>query len=153
MDKNIESVKSLYLDLIRAWNSKSASGMASLFTNEGSVVGFDGSQMDSRAEILATLTEIFAQHPTAPYTIIIREIRPLSPDAALLRATVGMIPIGKKEINPAVNAIQTLVAQKKNDRWMISLFQNTPAAFHGRPDLQEKLTKELTLASLDQKNI
>ena len=151
MDKNVESVKSLYHDLIRAWNQRSASGMASLFANEGNVVGFDGSQLDTRAEILASMTDIFSKHPTAPFVTIIREIRPLSADSMLLRAVVGMTPEGQTEINPALNAIQTLVAQKKNERWMISLFQNTPAAFHGRPDLVEKLTEELKLTSKNQK--
>ena len=32
--------------------------------------------------------------------------------------------------------------------WRISLFQNTPAQFHGRPDLVERLTRELREATL-----
>jgi hypothetical protein len=28
-------------------------------------------------------------------------------------------------------------------QWRVALYQNTPAAFHGRPDLSEALTAEL----------
>jgi hypothetical protein len=55
-----------------------------------------------------------------------------------------MVPPGKKEINPATNAIQSLISTKQNDVWKISLFQNTPAQFHGRPELVEAMTKELS---------
>ncbi len=55
----------------------------------------------------------------------------------------GMTPPGKKEINPAVNAIHSLVAVKQDHAWQIALFQNTPAQFHGRPELAQALTEEL----------
>jgi hypothetical protein len=73
----------------------------------------------------------------------VREIRPLAPTIFVLRAVAGMIPPGKSEINPAVNAVQTLVAQKQLDVFRIAIFQNTPAAFHGRPELSQQLTQEL----------
>ena len=64
-----------------------------------------------------------------------------------------MIPPGQTEINPTVNAIQTLVAQKEADEFKISIFQNTPAAFHGRPELSSQLTSELQEAfNHQQKN-
>ena len=62
---------------------------------------------------------------------------------ALLTAIVGMVPPGKADIDPAVNAIQSLVAVKEGEVWHIALFQNTPAQFHGRPELSENLTREL----------
>jgi hypothetical protein len=36
-----------------------------------------------------------------------------------------------------------LVAVKRGDDRRIELFQNTPAQFHGRPELSEALTEEL----------
>lgn len=54
-----------------------------------------------------------------------------------------MVPPGGSDINPAVNAIQSLVAVRREDLWRIALFQTTPAAFHGRPELSEQLTSEL----------
>jgi hypothetical protein len=55
-----------------------------------------------------------------------------------------MAPPGKMELNPAVNAIQSLVVLETAGQPRIALLQNTPAAFHGRPELAARLTGELT---------
>jgi uncharacterized protein (TIGR02246 family) len=107
------------------------------------VVGFDGSQMSGRTEIETTMSQIFADHQTAAYVGKVRDVRFLSPEIAVLRAVSGMVPPGKADINPAVNTIQTLIAIKEDGAWRIALYQNTPAQFHGRPDLVEQLTEEL----------
>jgi hypothetical protein len=62
---------------------------------------------------------------------------------AVLRAVVGMVPAARSDIEPALNAIQTVVAVKRDGTWRIAFFQTTPAQFHGRPELVEQLTKEL----------
>jgi hypothetical protein len=54
-----------------------------------------------------------------------------------------MVPPGKSQVNPETNAIQSLIAQQVGGHWRIQLFQNTPAAFHGRPEAGEALTAEL----------
>ena len=53
-----------------------------------------------------------------------------------------MVPPGKSELDPSKNAIQALVARKDGD-WRIVLYQNTPAQFHGRPELVQQMTTEL----------
>lgn len=136
-------VEDLYMELLSHWNSRNAAAYAGLFTPEGHVVGFDGSVVDDRANIEAHLSEIFADHPTATYVPKVRGVEFLSPDVALLRAVVGMVPPGQTDLNPAANAIQTLVAVRHDGQWRIAMFQNTPAAFHGRPHLVEELTQEL----------
>ena len=136
-------VRALYQQLLDSWNRRNADAFAALFADDGHVIGFDGGQMAGQAEIASTLQQIFADHPTAPYVSKIRDVRLLSPDVALLRAVVGMVPQGQSDIEPALNALQTLVATKQDDRWRITLFQNTPAQFHGRPELVQQLTEEL----------
>lgn len=140
---NNQKIESLYRGMIEGWNKRSAETMAALFAEDADVVGFDGSPMKGRAEIESTMRQIFADHPTAAYVSKIREIRFLTPDVAVLRAVVGMIPPGKSDINPAVNAIQTLIAVKKDGQWRVAVYHNTPAAFHGRPELSAALTEEL----------
>lgn len=44
---------------------------------------------------------------------------------------------------PERNAHQTLLARKDGDDWRVVLFQNTPAAYDGRPELVEAMTDEL----------
>jgi uncharacterized protein (TIGR02246 family) len=137
-------VLALYTRLLEAWNRRDADAFAALFTTDGSVVGFDGSQMNGVAEIATQLRAIFASHPTAAYVAKVREIRPVDSHTMLLLAVVGMAPPGKRELNPAVNAIQSVVIVETAGRPRIALLQNTPAAFHGRPELAEQLTRELT---------
>src|SRR5215470_18589132 len=128
-------VRLLYQDLLRAWNEKNARKMADFMAENGNLVGFDGSQIDGRQQVESVLRKIFGGHPTAAYIAIVREVRLLSPNVALLRAVAGMVPPGQTDINPAVNAVQSLIATKEEGRWRIALFHNTPAAFHGRPEL------------------
>ena len=141
---NEKAIAQLYNQLLTCWNKRDAGGFAGLIADNGSVVGFDGSPVDGRSTIATAMQEIFEHHQTAAYVSKIREIRSLSDDVYLLRAVAGMVPPGKNEINPAVNAIQSLIASRKDDRWEIDLFQNTPAQFHGRPEAASALTKELS---------
>ncbi len=136
-------IHALYHRLLDGWNNRSASDMAALFDEEGHVVGFDGSPINGRAEIESQMRQIFANHQTAAYVGKIRGVRFLTPDVVILRAVAGMVPPGQSDINPAVNAIQTLVAAQRDGRWRIALYQNTPAQFHGRPELVQHLTDEL----------
>jgi uncharacterized protein (TIGR02246 family) len=137
------AVSTLYQDLLRHWNERQAEQYAALFTENANLVGFDGSQVDGRTAIADHLGGIFRDHQTARYVSKVREVRLLAPDVALLRAVAGLIPPGKTDINPATNAVQSLVAVKQDGAWRIALFQNTPAQFHGRPDDAAALTEEL----------
>jgi uncharacterized protein (TIGR02246 family) len=136
-------VRSLFQSLLDAWNRKSGGDFAALFLEDGETVGFDGSSLAGKAQIKADLEAIFTHHIPATYISIVRSVRFLAPDVALLRAVAGMVPPEQTDIHPAVNAVQTLVAKRENGRWLIALFQNTPAAYHGRPQECQKLTEEL----------
>ena len=138
-----EHVRSLYTALIDAWNRRDARAMADLYASNGSQVGFDGSEAATPETIFAHLDPIFRNHPTARYVAKVREVRKIGDSVILLRAVAGMVPPGSTTIKPEVNAIQTLIASRENGRWRIELFQNTPAAWHGRPQDVQKLTEEL----------
>ena len=107
------------------------------------VVGFDGSQMDGREQIATDIGAIFADHVTTTYVGKIEDVGWLTPQVAVLRAIVGMVPPGQNELNPDANALQTVVAVRSDGQWQIAVFQNTPAQFHGRPELVRKMTDEL----------
>jgi uncharacterized protein (TIGR02246 family) len=137
------AARALYEKLIEAWNKRNARDFALLFASDGSIVGYDGSQVDGQLAVGAHISEIFSHHQTAAYVTIVREVRSISSDVVLLRANAGMVPPGKDELNPDRNAVQSLVAARKGAKWEIALFQNTPAAYDGRPELSKKLTEEL----------
>jgi uncharacterized protein (TIGR02246 family) len=138
-----KAARDLYERLIETWNKRNAREYALLFASNGSIVGFDGSQVNGQLEIGAHISEIFSHHQTASYVTIVREVLPIAAEVMLLRANAGMVPPGKDDIDTALNAVQSMVAARKGGKWEIALFQNTPAAFHGKPELSKKLTEEL----------
>jgi uncharacterized protein (TIGR02246 family) len=137
------SIGALYQELLDAWNARDAARFAALFAADGHVVGFDGSQVDGRAAIESSMRQIFDNHKTGTYVSLVREERPLGADAAILRGVAGMTPAGAHDLKPELNAIQTLIAVRQDEGWWIVMFQNTPAAFHGRPEDVTRLTDEL----------
>ena len=136
-------VTALYRALLAAWDARDAKAFASLFGEGGLVVGFDGSQMIARAEVETTLAGIFSDHPTGRYVAKVRSVRSPAAGVAILHAVAGLVPPGQSEPHPDRNAVQVLVAHREGDAWSIDSFQNTPAAFHGRPDAVQALTEEL----------
>lgn len=139
-------VRELYRRLLESWNQRNAAAFAALFDAEGQAVGFDGTTHQGQTGIESDLSGLFTQHQTPAYVAIVRGVRMVTPELAILGAVAGLVPPGQSDINPAVNAVQTLVAMRKAQQWFILLFQNTPAAFHGRSELSEQLTAELRQA-------
>jgi uncharacterized protein (TIGR02246 family) len=137
-----DDVEALYFSLLQRWNAQDAPGMAALFAPAGQVVGFDGSELDGREAIAASMREIFAHHKTPAYVAKVRSVR-FTGGVAILRAVAGMIVAGQQDVNPALNTVQTLVAVTDSGVWRVELFHNTPAAFHERPQARERLTEEL----------
>jgi uncharacterized protein (TIGR02246 family) len=149
MENNIESneeskIFTLYKDILRYWNERNSVELANLFADNGDLIGFDGSQFNGKGEIEKHLSYIFANYQTPKYVAKIRSLRFLSPEIGILQAVGGLVQPDKSDILKELNAVQTLVASKYNNNgWKIALYQNTPAAFHNRPELGEQLTEEL----------
>jgi uncharacterized protein (TIGR02246 family) len=146
------ATRKLYADLLRCWNERNAESFAGLFTRNGNMVGFDGSQVNGQEEIESHLSAVFGSHPTAAYVGKVREVRLLAPEVTLLRAVAGMVPPGSSDIKPDVNTVHTLVATNHGDRWRLELLQSTPAAFHGRPEARDRLTEELREVLMEQQH-
>jgi uncharacterized protein (TIGR02246 family) len=141
-----DDVKILYAELLRTWNSTDAAGFASAFTDDGEVIGFDGSILRGRDVIEAEMARIFADHRTGTYVGIVREVVPVTADVAVARAVAGVVPAGADDLVPALNSVQRLTAVRRDGQWRIALYHNTPAQFHGRPELVEQLTADLRQA-------
>jgi uncharacterized protein (TIGR02246 family) len=138
-----DGVEQLYRRLLQAWNECDAEDFGALFADEGSLVGFDGTSVESRGAITAHLRSIFAEHRPPRFVAKVRQVRPLAPGVALLRSVTGLAARDTAELMPEGNAVQTLTAVEAGDGWQVAHFQNTPARFDGRPDEAEELTSEL----------
>jgi uncharacterized protein (TIGR02246 family) len=144
-------IRTIYQRLLESWNTQDADAYARLFADDGYVIGFDGSEMIGRDDIRQQLTKIFTHHQVSSYVSIIREVKQWWPNIYMLTATAGMVLPGESRINPKVNAVQTLVARFHDEELKIVLFQNTPAAYHGRPEKSEHLTNSLNEAAASRK--
>jgi uncharacterized protein (TIGR02246 family) len=136
-------VRALYEKLIAGWNAHAAEAMAASFAEDGVIIGFDGSVSSGKQTIGAEMASIFADHETGRYAVKVNSVRGLGSQAVILRAIAGLVPPGQSAINSQTNSHQTVVAQEQDGQWRIVLFQNTPAQFHGRPELVEQMTREL----------
>lgn len=136
-------VRWLYEQVISSWDKRDAKGFAESFAEDAIIIGYDGSLHAGKYDLKSTLSEIFSAHPTPPYVCKIKSIKFVD-NISILHAIVGMIPPGKDELEPKLNAHQVMMASKGDDgQWLIHSFQNTPAAFHGRPELIDAMTDEL----------
>jgi uncharacterized protein (TIGR02246 family) len=141
-----DAIEDLYQTLLGGWNEKDASAYAALFAEDGVIIGFDGSCVESRASIQEHLESIFADHDPASYVAIVRDVQPVGEGVAVLRGVAGMVPPGSDTIRPEVNAQQTMLAVDAAEGWKIVLFQNTPAKLDGRPAAVADMTRELQAA-------
>lgn len=137
------AVRALYMKLVKAWNTRDGQAFGACFAADGGIVGYDGTLVDGRDAIAAEMNLIFAHHETPAYIEKVRSVHFLGEDVALLRGIAGMPSVLDGTLMPNLNAIQTLLAKKQDGAWCIVLFQNTPAQFHGRPDLVQQMTEEL----------
>jgi uncharacterized protein (TIGR02246 family) len=142
MPANSADIETLYFQVLARWNARDAAGMAALFAVAGYCIGFDGSELVGRDGIESSLGAIFAHHQTGTYVGKVRSVRIID-ELGIVHAVVGMVPPGQDDLNPDLNAIQTLVASRSDGAWRAEVLQNTPAAFHGRPEAREQLTQEL----------
>jgi uncharacterized protein (TIGR02246 family) len=139
-----DAVRDLYGQVIDGWNAGDAAAMAAPMAPDALMIGFDGSQLHGRDEVEAELGRIFADHETASYVTKVRAVSKLGGEAALLWAVAGMPSPETSEVMPDRNAVQTLVARRDSNGWSVALFQTTPAQLHGREDVREALTEELS---------
>src|SRR5688572_9046865 len=113
-------VEHLYFSFLDCWNARDAAGMAALCAPEAQVVGFDGTEMDGAKALQSAVAAVFAQHRTGAYVAKVRAVRHIG-GTAILRAVVGMISDGTEDLNPELNAVQTLVASHIGDQWRVQV--------------------------------
>ncbi|MER6396125.1 SgcJ/EcaC family oxidoreductase [Kitasatospora sp. NPDC059973] len=137
------AVRALYHRTLDGWNLRDGAACAGPFAEDGEMVGFDGTRYAGRSVIAAELGRIFADHATPEYVAKVRRIRALGPGVAELDAVAGLVPDDAEDLDPGLNALQTVIAVNAGAGWRIALLQNTPARYDLRPDVARALTAEL----------
>jgi uncharacterized protein (TIGR02246 family) len=121
------ALRALYQRLMDGWNQGSGVAFASVFTEDGDLVGFDGTHFKGRQEIAPFHQQLFDKWLKGSRLVgEVRDVRFLSTDVALMHAVGGTVMRGKSGPSPERDSIQTLVAtRQEGDLWRLAAFQNT----------------------------
>ena len=128
------AVRALYQQLMDGWNQGSGDAFASVFTEDGDLVGFDGTHFKGRQEIAPFHQRLFDKWLKGSRLVgEVKDVRFLSPGVALMHALGGTVLRGKSEPSPERDSIQTLVAtRQEGGEWRLAAFQNTRVRPMGR---------------------
>jgi uncharacterized protein (TIGR02246 family) len=121
------AVRALYQQLMDGWNQGSGEAFAAVFTEDGDLVGFDGTHLKGRQEIAPFHQQLFDKWLKGSRLVgQVKDVRFLSPDIAVMHAVGSTVMRGKSEPSPERDSIQTLVAtRQESDEWRLAAFQNT----------------------------
>jgi uncharacterized protein (TIGR02246 family) len=120
------AVRALYQQLMDGWNQGSGDAFAAVFTEDGDLIGFDGTHFKGRQEIAPFHQQLFDKWLKGSRLVgEVKDVRFLSPDVALMHAVSGTVMRGKSEPVPERDSIQTLVATRQDGEWRLAAFQNT----------------------------
>jgi uncharacterized protein (TIGR02246 family) len=120
------AVRDLYRELMDGWNRGSGEAFAAVFTEDGDLIGFDGTHFEGRAEIATFHQELFDKWLKGTRLVgRVKDVRFLSPDVALMHAVGSTVMRGKSRPSPERDSIQTLVATRQSGEWRLAAFQNT----------------------------
>ena len=120
------AARAVYQQFMDGWNRGSGAALAAVFTEDGDLVGFDGTHFKGRQEIAPFHQQLFDKWLKGSRLVgHVKDVRFLSPDVALMHAVGGTVMRGKSEPVPERDSIQTLVATRQDGEWHLAAFQNT----------------------------
>jgi uncharacterized protein (TIGR02246 family) len=121
--KDTVAIKQLALDLDAAWNKYDAVAFSVLFIDEADFQYWDGALLKNRKEIEQYYsTQVFKNmQPGMRHTSTLQRIRFIEKDIAIGDGTLVITREGASENEkPALSALFTSIAQKKDGQWHIA---------------------------------
>lgn len=116
----------LYEAFLGAWNRGSSSDLASIFTADGDLVGFDGNHLNGREQIREHHKPLFERWLKGSRLVgQVKDVRYLTPDVAVMHAVGGTVMKGRDAPTRVRDSIQTLVAVRYQTDWQLAAFHNT----------------------------
>ncbi|WP_299951959.1 SgcJ/EcaC family oxidoreductase [uncultured Modestobacter sp.] len=139
-------IRALYARFLAGWNQRSGVSVSSVFADDGEIIDFDGTLRSGRLSIAADMRRMFSEHQTPAFVGVVRSVRKLTDNVAVLHAVAGMVPPGADAVDPALHTVHVLTAVEDGGRWRVAVLQSTPARYGGRADALAALTAELEAA-------
>src|SRR5262245_61833444 len=90
-----EQIRKAVVDFVDLYNAHKAAEVAALFAADARVVYRDGTEENGREEIKKSFEEAFSAHPKASMSVVVEEIRFLTPDVAVEEGFTTMFPDGE----------------------------------------------------------
>src|SRR5918996_6047103 len=95
------AIRALYQQMIDGWNTGSGNAFAAPYTEDGDLVGFDGTHLKGYLEIASFHQQLFDTFLKGSRLVgKIRSVRFLTADVALIHAVSGTIMAGQSDIDP-----------------------------------------------------
>jgi uncharacterized protein (TIGR02246 family) len=121
------SLRALYEQLLDGWNRGSGSAFASVFDEHADLVGPGGFHLRGRQRIASFHQMLFDGAFKGRYLVgVIRSVRFLTDDVAIVHAVGGPLRTKDQSGTPGRQSVQTMVAVRRNGKWLLDAFQNTP---------------------------
>ena len=120
------AVRALYEGFLEGWNRGDAYALASVFAENGDLVAFDGTHLKGRRTIAEFHQPLLETRLRGTRLVgRVTSLRLLGADVVLLHALCGTAMRGRNAPSPALDCVQTLVADKRNGLWCIAALHAT----------------------------
>jgi len=118
------AIRSLYQQLMDGWNKGSSEAFAAPFAEDSDLVGFDGTHLNGRQNIISFHQQLFDNYVKGSCLVgKVRNVRFLTHDVAIMHIVGGTIMADQTDIEPERNSVQTLVATKDSKgKWRLAAF-------------------------------
>nr|BBH87925.1 hypothetical protein KTC_26760 [Thermosporothrix sp. COM3] len=121
-----QAIRSLYQQLIDAWNNGDGQAYGAVFTEDASYVDVTGTNTQGRHAISASHQHMFQTFLKGSQLVAtITSIRFLRPDVALLHVLGNTLLPGQTELAPDRATMETAIAVKEQGKWLFAALQNT----------------------------
>ena len=117
------AVRALYQQLMDGWNQGSGDAFAAGFTEDGDLIGFDGTHFKGRQEIAPFHQQLFDKWLKSRLVGHVKDVRFLSPDVALMHADGGTVMRGRPCTRTRLDPDPRCYA--RDGEWRLAAFQNT----------------------------
>ncbi|RJO73314.1 SgcJ/EcaC family oxidoreductase [Nocardia panacis] len=122
------AIEQILADQYKAWAAGDADAFVADYAEEATVI-MPGTYRRNREEIRLGMTESFATYlENSSVTDEIQDIRLLGADCAIAISKAGILFAGETEVPAGRFVHATWVLVKRDDRWLVAAYHNSPVA-------------------------
>jgi uncharacterized protein (TIGR02246 family) len=124
--EDVAAIQAVLVDSYKAWEAGDADGMVADYTADATAI-MTGSLRDSRDVIRASMAQAF-DGPLKGSSTYNKQLslRFVGRDAAIVVSESGILFAGQSEVPEAGRVNATWVLEKRDGRWLIAAYHNSP---------------------------